>query len=42
MKCIECGYFWQEPDEERPSYHWESRCPGDLPPCEYDDESEEE
>lgn len=40
MSCVECGYFWREPDEERSCCHWELRCPGDVPPCEYDDYEE--
>lgn len=38
MKCTDCPYFWQEPDEERSDCHWELRYPGDVPPCEYEEE----
>lgn len=38
MKCAECCYYWQDEDENRPRCHWEMRCPGDLAPCEYEDD----
>lgn len=41
MRCSDCPYFWYDEYEEMEICHWESRCPGDLPPCEYDDEPEE-
>ena len=37
LKCADCCYYWQEGDEEHPYCHWESRCPDDKAPCEYDD-----
>ena len=37
MKCIECCYCWQDEYESYPCCHWESRCPDDKPPCEYDE-----
>lgn len=37
MKCTDCCYFWKEENEERACCHWESRCPDDKAPCEYDD-----
>ena len=40
MKCADCCYFWHEEDETFQSCHWEPRCPGDIPPCE--DEEEED
>lgn len=42
MKCSDCFYYWKEDDERYPSCHWEPRAPGDIPPCEYDDEYEED
>ena len=37
MRCSECCYYWVEEDGTYPSCQWESRAPGDLPPCEVDD-----
>lgn len=37
MRCSDCCYFWKDEDEEYPSCHWESRAPGDVPPCEYEE-----
>ena len=34
MKCTDCCYFWREEDETFQTCHWESRSPGDIPPCE--------
>lgn len=42
MECKNCGYFWQEEHEERPTCHWQERCPGDIAPCEEDDYLEPE
>lgn len=42
LKCVNCGFFWQENDENHPYCHWEARCPDDKAPCEYDDEDYEE
>ena len=39
LKCENCVYFWKEEGECREHCHWTSRCPGDLAPC---DEEEEE
>ena len=36
MKCIECCYYWQDEDENRPHCHFEPRCAGDYAPCEYE------
>ena len=33
FRCVDCGYFWKEDYEERPSCHWVLRCPDDFPPC---------
>lgn len=38
LKCADCCYFWQEGNENHPYCHWESRCPDDKAPCEYDDD----
>lgn len=36
LKCCDCCYQWREDDESYPCCHWESRAPGDVPPCEDD------
>ena len=33
-----CGYYWQEADEEYPRCHYNDPWPA---PCEYDDEEED-
>lgn len=38
MKCTDCCYFWREEGESSQSCHWESCCPGDIPPCEEEEE----
>ena len=40
MKCEECCYYWQDETENHPRCHWEVRCPGDLAPCEYEDDDD--
>ena len=40
MTCIDCCYFWREEGEESRCCHWESRCPGDIPPCEEEEEED--
>lgn len=40
MKCADCCYFWREEDEAFQTCHWESRCPGDIPPCEEEEEED--
>ena len=40
MTCIDCCYFWREEDEESRCCHWEPRCPGDIPPCEEEEEED--
>lgn len=35
-----CGYYWQEADEEYPSCHFEG--PDGWAPCEYDGYEEDE
>lgn len=42
MNCIYCCYFWKEDNEDHFQCHWESRCPDDIPPCEEEDELDEE
>lgn len=39
--CVGCSYHWKNEDEDYPSCHWEARCPGDIPPCEEDDEGDD-
>lgn len=34
MRCEMCAYCWKEEEDRYPICHWESRCPGDYPPCE--------
>ena len=34
-RCEQCGYWWQDEDEERPSCHYEG--PDAWAPCEQDD-----
>lgn len=47
LECKECPYCWHDLDENGdvisrfPYCHWESRCPGDLPPCEEEDYNDE-
>lgn len=41
MTCIDCCYFWREEGEESRCCHWEPRCPGDIPPCEEEEEEED-
>ena len=38
IDCINCCYCWKEEWEDHPTCHWESRCPDDQPPCEYEEE----
>lgn len=38
MQCIDCCYCWREEWEDYPHCHWEVRCPGDIPPCEEEDD----
>ena len=40
MKCAACCYFWREQDETFQSGHWEVRCPGDIPPCQEEEEED--
>ena len=42
LKCTDCCFMWKAEDERFPTCHWESRCPDDKPPCEYDDSDYEE
>ena len=46
LKCPDCGYHWKEEWEDYPSCHWESRCPGDVAPCDeepyYEEDNDEE
>lgn len=37
MKCVECSYWWKNENEDYPGCKWESKGPGDLPPCEEED-----
>lgn len=42
MECADCCYCWQEEYEARSTCHWESRCPNDIPPCEYEEYASDE
>ena len=42
MRCVDCCYWWREGDENHEYCHWVSRCPGDLAPCDTDDNEDEE
>ena len=42
MKCSECCYYWKEDDELFPSCQWEARAHGEVPPCEEEDDYDEE
>ena len=42
MRCSDCCYYWKEEDELFPSCQWEARAPGEVPPCEEDDDYDEE
>ena len=42
MKCADCCYFWKEENESYPSCHWEPHAPGDMAPCDYEDDYDEE
>lgn len=37
LRCSECCYQWKEEWEDYETCHWESRCPDDKAPCEYDE-----
>ena len=39
LKCEDCGYYWKEEGERYAGCHWESRCPGDIAPCDEDEYS---
>lgn len=36
-RCKNCGYYWQEENEDFATCHFESVAVWDLAPCEYDD-----
>ena len=42
MKCVECCYYWKEENEDRACCHWVARCAGDIAPCEYEDETQDD
>lgn len=41
MSCVDCAYFWREENEDYSCCHWQSRCPDDMAPCEYEDDYED-
>lgn len=42
MRCSDCPYFWYSEADEMLICHWVSRAPGDIPPCEQEDDYEED
>lgn len=38
MKCADCCYCWREDGEKYPSCHWQALAPGEMAPCEYEEE----
>lgn len=42
MKCSDCCYFWKEEDESYPSCHWTPRALGDMAPCDYAEDFEDD
>lgn len=40
MKCSDCICCWQADGEEYPTCKWKPKAPGDMPPCECDDEED--
>lgn len=42
MRCKDCVFCWRGEDEKYPSCKFEVRTAWDIPPCEYEDDYEEE
>lgn len=42
MRCLDCSYWWKEPGENHEYCHWVAMCPGDLAPCDTDDNEDED
>ena len=42
MRCKDCVFCWKDEDEDYPSCKFEVRTAWDIPPCEYEDNYEEE
>ena len=42
MRCKDCVFCWKNEDEDYPSCKFEVRTVWDIPPCEYEDDYEEE
>ena len=42
MRCKDCVFCWKDEDEKYPSCKFEVRTAWDIPPCEYEDDYEEE
>lgn len=42
MRCSDCPYFWYSEADEMPICNWVSRAPDDIPPCEQEDDYEED
>lgn len=42
MKCTECCFYWKDDDEHYARCHFEQRTCWDVPPCEYEDDTDNE
>ena len=42
MLCKDCAFCWTEQGDNFPQCHWEEKAPDDLPPCEIEDDYEED
>ena len=42
MKCTDCCFCLKEEGKDYPSCHWEPRAPGDMAPCDYEDDFEDD
>lgn len=42
MRCKDCVFCWKDEDEDYPSCKFEVRTVWDIPPCEYENDYEEE
>lgn len=41
FSCKECEFHWKDDGEEYPRCHFESRTPWDIPPCELENNEED-
>ena len=42
MNCKECCYCWKDEGEKYPSCKWVQKAPGELPPCEEEEYSQDD